>query len=104
MDRDGDAREDEHDERHDKGTEAGQLHLPGLDFLAQVLGSSPDHQPADEHGESRHRSRMVQPAPHPPGGDLSQHHPGHRAEAAHRVVRVGGAVDGTVGGLGSWTR
>ena len=29
----------------------GQLDLPGLDLLAQVLGRPADHQPGEKHGD-----------------------------------------------------
>ena len=67
VDRHGDGGEDEHDDRHHQGGQAGQLHLLGLYLLAEVLRRSPDHQAADEHGDDGVDEDRVQPASRSPG-------------------------------------
>ena len=81
----------EHDDRHDERPEAGELHLLGLDLLAQVLRRSPDHQAADEHGDDGVDEDRVEPAAGAAGRHLAEHHAGQQAEAADRGERVVGA-------------
>ena len=53
--------------RHREDVEHHELHLGGLDLLAQVLGRAPDHEPGDEHREEREDSMPFRPTPTPPG-------------------------------------
>src|SRR5580693_8821450 len=100
VDRYRDGGQDEHRDGHDQDPERGQLHLPGLYLLPQVLWCSPVHQPADEHGDDGEQQDGVQAAADAAGRDLAEHHPGEQREAAHGGIGILGRIDAAGRGLG----
>jgi hypothetical protein len=68
----------------------GQLYLPGLQSLPQILGRRAHHEAAEEHCEQHHHDEAVQAAAGTARADLAQHDVGHEhapAEAREAVVR-----------------
>ena len=100
MDRHRDGSEDENGDRHDQHPEGGEFHFPGLYLFPQILRRSSNHQSADKDGDDGEEKNRVQPAPHPAGTDLTEHHASHVCESAHRSVRVVSRVDAARRGLG----
>ena len=89
--------EPEHGDGHRHQVEHDELHLGGLDLLAQVLRRPPDHQAGEEHGEQGVDEQPHQPDPDAPRADLTEEHVeqgdatpagGHRVvHAVHPTVR-----------------
>src|SRR6266508_3876105 len=89
---------------HGQDVEHDQLHLGRLDLLAEVLRSSTDHEPGEEHRQDHEDQQAVEPHADTARAHLAQHdvadrdHPAQRREAVvHGVDRP---VRRTSGGRG----
>ena len=51
----------QHTQRHHQQRGHQQLHLTGLQLLAQVLRRTTNHQPGQEHGDQHEQQHAVQP-------------------------------------------
>src|SRR5438128_6274894 len=96
----GDAGEGQDNERDEQDVEHDQLHLRGLDLLAEVLRRSPHHQPGDEHAQQREHEHPVQACARATRAHLAQHHVDQRDRAPDRGEAVVGGDHGAVGGAG----
>ena len=85
---DRDRREAEDEQRHRDQVHDDELHLGGLDLLADVLRRPADHQPGDEDGEQREDEDRVEAGADAAGADLAEHHVHERHGAAERREAV----------------
>ena len=94
--RDRQGREGQDQEGVDNDAQSGELHLPALDLLAQVLGGTADHQAAQEHAQHDVHDHVHQAhalaAEHAVEHHVQQGH--HAAQGCQGVVHV---VDGAGG-------
>ena len=98
------ARNTSSDDRHDQDVEHDELHLGGLDLLAQVLRRSPDHEAGDEHREDHEDQHPVEPDTDAARAHLAELHVHERRPAAERREAVVHRVDRAVGGAGRGRR
>src|SRR5581483_11134450 len=89
----GRAGEAEDGDRHRQEVQDDQLHLDGLDLLAEVLGGPAHHQPGDEHAGEGEDEHAVEAGTRPARADLTQHHVDQRHRTAERRHAVVLAVD-----------
>ena len=59
---------------HDEDVEHDELHLGGLDLLAEVLRRAPDHEAGDEHREQGEDQHAVEAGADAARADLAEHH------------------------------
>ena len=76
----------------DEQGEHGQLHLAGLDLLAQVFRRAADHQPGQEHADDQ-VNEHVDEADALAAEDAVEPHAGERRQAGQRIEAVVHAVD-----------
>ena len=82
-------------ERVDQQGQHGQLHLAGLDLLAEVLRRSADHQPGQEDADDQ-VDEQVDQADADAAEDAVEPHAGQRRQPGERVEAVVHAVDRAV--------
>ena len=88
------AGEPEDHERHRQDVQHHQLHLGGLDLLAEELRRAAHHEPRDEHRQQGEDEHAVEPGPTPPGLTSPSIMLTSGARAAERGEAVVGGVDG----------
>ncbi len=85
------AGKDEDHQRHGEQVDHDDLHLRGLDLLAEKLRGPTHHEPGDEHRQEREGEHPVEPGTEPARADLTEHDVDerhHPAEWRHAVVRA----------------
>ncbi len=80
----------------DEQGEHGQLHLAGLDLLAEILRRAADHQAGQEDADDQ-VDEQVDEADALAAEDAVEPHAGERRQAGQRVEAVVHAVDRTAG-------
>src|SRR5580704_10611886 len=88
---DGYGREAQDCKRQDEYCQHGHLDVVRLDFLAQILRGTADHQAGDKYREDYKDEHSVQPSAHATENNFPEHHVderNHTAEGCERMVRT----------------
>ena len=92
---------DQHQRRSDQNRQRGHLHLPHIDFFAQELRGSANHQPGDKHRQQHKQQHPVEARTDTAKYHLAQLHQPHRH---HPAQRGKGVVHGVHRAAGSCRR
>ena len=93
LDHHGNRGEDEDRQRHAQNREHRHLDLFGLQFLAEVFGRAPDHQPGDKQRDDREQQNPIKARTHAADDDLAEQHVDQRHHAAQWHVAVVHRID-----------